>query len=84
MDMETGYGIQKLHPIHVKTPDLLSLRQWGRCLKGNGTKPSRGVAKLLRISASEVRREKRNRNGLEGIPKASLEDRLGQLQQMDS
>ncbi|RDX82962.1 hypothetical protein CR513_36207, partial [Mucuna pruriens] len=24
MDMETGYGIRKLHPIHVKTPNLLS------------------------------------------------------------
>ncbi|RDX73768.1 hypothetical protein CR513_46575, partial [Mucuna pruriens] len=39
------------------------------------------VAKLLRISKLEARREKRNKNGLEGIPRASLEDKLGQLQQ---
>ncbi|RDX97734.1 hypothetical protein CR513_19487, partial [Mucuna pruriens] len=28
--METGYGIWKLHPISIRTPYLLSLRQWGR------------------------------------------------------
>ncbi|RDX98698.1 hypothetical protein CR513_18339, partial [Mucuna pruriens] len=39
------------------------------------------MTKLLRISNSKVQRERRNRNGLEGISRASLEDRLGQLQQ---
>ncbi|RDX87726.1 hypothetical protein CR513_30770, partial [Mucuna pruriens] len=128
----------KLHPIHVRTPDLLSLRKWGSCLKGQwrrafegrygnllnlldpplrcftfrdfqlaptleeyeriigiplaksppylfkGKNPSwASMAKLLRISKSEAWRERRNKNDLEGIPSASLEGRLGLLQQKD-
>ncbi|RDY12470.1 hypothetical protein CR513_02728, partial [Mucuna pruriens] len=34
MATETGYGIQKLRPIHARTPDLVSLRQWESLLKG--------------------------------------------------
>ncbi|RDX97163.1 hypothetical protein CR513_20092, partial [Mucuna pruriens] len=33
MAMETGYGIRKLRLIHARTSDLVSLRQWGSCLK---------------------------------------------------
>ncbi|RDX63962.1 hypothetical protein CR513_57542, partial [Mucuna pruriens] len=38
------------------------------------------VAKLLRVPKSEVLRQKKNRNGLEGISRASLEERLQQFQ----
>ncbi|RDX69172.1 hypothetical protein CR513_51746, partial [Mucuna pruriens] len=34
MAKEIGYGIRKLRPIHARTPDLASLRQWGSRLKG--------------------------------------------------
>ncbi|RDY09574.1 hypothetical protein CR513_06035, partial [Mucuna pruriens] len=38
------------------------------------------LAKLLRVPESEVLRQKKNRNWLEGIPRESLEERLQQLQ----
>ncbi|RDX63706.1 hypothetical protein CR513_57828, partial [Mucuna pruriens] len=44
-----------------------------------GTIRKASVAKLLKTSKSEVLRRKRNRNGLEGLPKASIEERLHQL-----
>ncbi|RDX75800.1 hypothetical protein CR513_44283, partial [Mucuna pruriens] len=118
-DMETGYGILKLHPIHgnllslleveVQPDALTTLTQYYdsplRCFTFRdfqlaptleeyeriigmplaksppylfkGKNPSwASMAKLLGISKSEVWREKRNRNGLEGIPRASLEGRL--------
>ncbi|RDX79576.1 hypothetical protein CR513_39986, partial [Mucuna pruriens] len=37
------------------------------------------MARLLKMSELEVLRRKRNQNGLEGLPKASLEERLLQL-----
>ncbi|RDX60681.1 hypothetical protein CR513_61152, partial [Mucuna pruriens] len=55
MDMETGYGIWKLHPIHVKTRDLLSLRQWGSCLKGKCHRTFEGrYGNLLSLLKIEV------------------------------
>ncbi|RDX74174.1 hypothetical protein CR513_46104, partial [Mucuna pruriens] len=38
------------------------------------------MAKLLRVPKSEVLRQKKNQNELEGIPRESLEERLQQLQ----
>ncbi|RDX82909.1 hypothetical protein CR513_36245, partial [Mucuna pruriens] len=50
-----------------------------------GHYPSRAlVAKLLKTSESEVLKRKRNRNGLEGLPKASIEERLHQQQREDA
>ncbi|RDX97957.1 hypothetical protein CR513_19201, partial [Mucuna pruriens] len=150
MATEIGYEIQKLRPIHARTPDLVSLRQWGSRLKGEwrrtfkekygnlvgllkikvqpealstltqyydpplkcfsfrdfqlaptleeyerilgmplarssrylfkGQYPSWAiVAKLLRMSESEIRKEKKSQNGLKSIPRANLEGKLGQL-----
>ncbi|RDX98224.1 hypothetical protein CR513_18882, partial [Mucuna pruriens] len=42
MAMEIGYGIRKLCPIHARTPDLVSLRQWGSHLKGQWRKTFEG------------------------------------------
>ncbi|RDX81608.1 hypothetical protein CR513_37690, partial [Mucuna pruriens] len=53
--METSYGIWKLHPIHVKTPNLLSLRQWGSCLKGQWHRTFEGrYGNLLSLLEIEV------------------------------
>ncbi|RDX93511.1 hypothetical protein CR513_24218, partial [Mucuna pruriens] len=39
------------------------------------------MAKLLKVPESEMLKLKKNRNGVEGIPKAALEERLQQLQE---
>ncbi|RDX69174.1 hypothetical protein CR513_51748, partial [Mucuna pruriens] len=39
------------------------------------------VARLVRMSDSEIRKEKKSRNSLERIPRANLEGRLSQLHQ---
>ncbi|RDX78147.1 hypothetical protein CR513_41626, partial [Mucuna pruriens] len=130
MATETGYGIWKLNPIHARTPDLVSLRQWGIHVKGQWCRTFEGkygnllglleikvqpealsaltqyydpplrcftfrdfqlapnvggypswaaVAKLLRTSKSEIRKEKKSQNGLDSILWVNLEGKLCQL-----
>ncbi|RDX66859.1 hypothetical protein CR513_54326, partial [Mucuna pruriens] len=73
----------QLAPTLEEYKHLLELPLWGSPYYFHrGQSPSwRSIAKLLRVTKTKMVREKKNRNGLEGIQKSYLEERLYQFRE---